>query len=133
MITPQAETIKMVLPDLIVIKGFGRSETHNLIVTDSRSIFAKLTNEVKEQAVKKHRTRVEAAKEVPGVFKWMTKISDARAYIDWYTEITPDLSLNETPGNLAIENSSIINIIITDDADEDIPTMTLYLLQKIMF
>jgi hypothetical protein len=129
-ITPQTETIKMILPDLMMIKGFGRFETYNLIVTDSRSIFAKLTNVVKEQAIKKHRAKVEAVKGVPGVFKWMAKINDARAYIDWYSEKTPDLSFNETPGNFAIENSSIIDIDVTDDGDEDFPNYDLVITAK---
>jgi len=119
------ETIKIFVPELFVMKGFGRTDTYNLIVTDRRSIFAKLTREVEEQAVKNHRAKIEAVKGAPGVFKWMAKIGKARAFIDWYSEKTPDASLNETPDNYAIENSSIVDVFVTNDQDEDFPTYDL--------
>ena len=119
------ETIKIVVPELYVMKGFGRTDTDNLIVTDRRSIFAKLTREVEEQAVKNHHAKIEAVKGAPGVFKWMAKIGKARAFIDWYSEKTPNSSLNESPGNYAVENSSIVDVFVTDDRDEDFPTYEL--------
>jgi uncharacterized Zn finger protein (UPF0148 family) len=44
--TTQGETIREIIPNLSVSKSFGRTDTYNLIVTERRSIFAKLTTEI---------------------------------------------------------------------------------------
>jgi hypothetical protein len=118
----QTETIKLVFPDLMVSKGLIRSDAYTLIVTDRRSIFAKLTNEVEEQAIKKYRSKIEAARGTSGVIKWIAKINNSRAYIEWYSEKTIDSSLNESLGNYAIDNLNIMNVFAKYDGDDDFPT-----------
>jgi hypothetical protein len=43
---PYTEQVKMIIPNFMVSKSWGRSDVYNLIVTDQRSIFSKLTNEM---------------------------------------------------------------------------------------
>jgi hypothetical protein len=112
---PPVETVKMIVPDLLLIYGFGRSDTFNLIITTHRSIFAKLTNRIKEQSKKKVSENLKTAKINP-VFKWMAKRVDYAAYVEWYTGKTPEEVLNETPGNYAIDNTDIIDVSTIDES-----------------
>ena len=100
----------MVVPDLLMIYSFGKSDTFNLVITTHRSIFAKLTKTIKEQSQKQRKKKVDNMKINP-LFKMMAKRIDYGAYIDWYTEKTPQETLNETPGNYAIDNNDIVDIL----------------------
>jgi hypothetical protein len=42
--------------------------------------------------------------------KWKAQVSDPYIYVEWYQSITPEQAMKETPGNFAIDNSSIISI-----------------------
>jgi hypothetical protein len=114
---PSVETIKMVVPDLLMIYGFGKSDTFNLVITTHKSIFAKLTKSIKEQSQKKRKNNIDKMKINP-LFKMIAKRIDYGAYIDWYTDKTPQEILNETPGNYAIENTEIVNILIKDETSK---------------
>ena len=112
---PSVETVKMIVPDQLMIYGFGKSDTFNIIITTHRSIFAKLTKNIKEQAQKKMKEKVDGAK-MNRVIKWMAKRIDYSAYLSWYAEKTPQEILNETPGNYAIDNVDIIDVTVNDNS-----------------
>ena len=112
---PSVETVKMIVPDLLLIYGFGRADTFNLIITTHRSIFAKLTKSIKEQSQKKRKNKIDAMKANPLV-KMLAKRLDYAAYVEWYTGKTPEEVLNETPGNYAIDNTDIINVSTIDES-----------------
>jgi hypothetical protein len=114
---PAVETVKMIVPDILMIYGFGKSDTFNLVITTHRSIFAKLTKSIKEQSQKKMSEKVNATKMNP-VFKFMAKRIDYSAYLEWYAGKTPQEILNETPGNYAIDNADIIDVSINDESSE---------------
>jgi hypothetical protein len=59
--TPQqyVEEVKSVIPNLMIYKGLGRYDTFNLLVTDRRSIFSKLTNDMMSKSIKKRLRKVE--------------------------------------------------------------------------
>jgi hypothetical protein len=112
------ETVKVIIPNLMVSKSLGRVDTYNLIVTDRRSIFAKLTNEIVGETVKMRRAKAEA--EGKGFFgKWKAQMQGFNTYADHYLDKTPDQALNETPGNYAVDNSLIRNIRVDENDDDD--------------
>jgi hypothetical protein len=111
---PAVETVKMIVPDLVMIYGFGKSDTFNLIITTHRSIFAKLTRNIKEQSKKMMEVKIDDAK-TNRLIKFMAKRIDYSAYLEWYAGKPPQEVLNETPGNYSIDNADIISIDIKDE------------------
>ena len=119
--------MKVIIPNLMVSKSLGRSDTFNLIVTERRSIFAKLTGEIMNETVKRRRAKAEA--EGKGFFgKWKAQMQGFNTYTDWYADKTPDYALTETPGNYAVENSAIRNVKVNEDSDDE-GGMTLYYIE----
>jgi hypothetical protein len=114
---PAVETVKMIVPDLLMIYGFGRSDSFNLVITTHRSIFAKLTRGIKEQSQKKMNEKIDGAKMNP-LIKWMAKRIDYSAYLEWYAGKSPQEVLNETPGNYAVDNVDIVDVLINDESSE---------------
>jgi len=112
------ETVKMVIPNLTISKSWGRSDTYNVIVTDRRSIFAKLTNQIMSETIKRRREK--AASEGKGFFgKWAAQMAGFNNYTDRYSTLSPDQVLNETKGNFAIDNASIRKVKVSFNNDED--------------
>ena len=112
------EPIRVIIPNLGITKSLGRIDIYNLIVTDRRSIFAKLTNEIMQEAIKQRRDKAEA--EGKGFFgKWKAQMQGFNMYTDAYTEMTPDQILAETQGNWAIDNSSIRGMKFSADIDDE--------------
>lgn len=123
----QVETIRVIIPNLMISKSLGRTDTFNLIVTERRSIFAKLTSEIMNETVKRRRTKAEA--EGKGFFsKWKAQMQGFNTYTDWYADKTPDQALSETLGNYAVDNSAIRNIKVNEDSDDE-GGMTLYYIE----
>jgi hypothetical protein len=107
-------------------KSLGRTDTYNLIVTDRRSIFAKLTAEIMNETVKKRRAKAEA--EGKGFFgKWKAQMQGFNTYTDWYADKTPDYALAETQGNWAIDNGSISNVKVNESKDDESGVETYYI------
>jgi hypothetical protein len=127
-VTPnQGESICYIIPNLIVPKSFGRSDTYNLIVTEKRSIFAKLTSEIMNTTVKARRAKAES--EGKGFFgKWAAQMKGFNTYVDHYQNFSPEQALKETVGNYDIENSSIQKIRVQNDT-EDQGGMNLYYIE----
>ena len=115
------ENIQLVFPDYNVRKSLLSAEQYTLVVTNKRTIFAKQTREVEEEALKQYKAKIDAAKDVSGVIKWIAKKSNPRAYIEWYSDKSPDSILAEAPGNYAIDNSNILNVTSKFDGDEEFP------------
>jgi hypothetical protein len=115
------ESIQLVFPDYNVRKGLLSADQYTLVVTNKRTIFAKQTREVEEQALKQYRAKIDAVKDVSGVIKWIAKKSNSRAYIEWYSDKTPDSIIDETSGNYAIDNSNILSVTSKFDGDEEFP------------
>jgi hypothetical protein len=114
----QGETIRALIPNLMVSKSLGRVDTYNLIVYERRSIFAKLTNEVMNNAIKRRRAKAED--EGKGFFgKWKAQMQGFNIYTDGYSEMTSDQILAETQGNWAIDNSAIRGMKFSADNDDE--------------
>jgi hypothetical protein len=124
---PAQETIRVIIPNLMKSKSFGRTDTYNLIVTDRRSIFAKLTSEIMNETVKMRRSKADA--EGKGFFgKWKAQMQGFNTYTDWYVDKTPDYALGETHGNWAVDNSAIGNVRVNEDTNDE-GGMTLYYIE----
>ncbi|HIH88938.1 TPA: zinc-ribbon domain-containing protein [Candidatus Bathyarchaeota archaeon] len=120
------ETIRVLIPNLMKSKSLGRTDTYNLIVTNKRSIFAKLTQQIMNETVNKRRAKAEA--EGKGFFgKWKAQMQGFNTYTDWYADKTPDYTLGETQGNWAVENSAISNVRVNESKDEESGIETYYI------
>jgi hypothetical protein len=110
------ETVKFVIGGLAISKSWGRSDNYTLIVTERRSIFAKLTQEIMNETVRASRAQAQA--EGKGFFgKWAAQMKGFYSYHDRYVHLTPDQILQETPGNFVIENAWISKIKISEYTD----------------
>jgi hypothetical protein len=102
----------------MVSKSFGRADAYNLIITERRSIFAKLTNEIMNETIKRRRTKAEA--EGKGFWgKWKAQMAGFNTYGDWYADKTPDQALAETQGNWAVDNSTIRELKVRESSDDE--------------
>jgi hypothetical protein len=102
----QGESIRIIIPN------------NYLIVTERRTIFAKLTNEIANEAVKMRRSGAES--EGKGFFgKWAAQMKGMNNYSDRYIKYTPEQLLNETQGNFALDNSMVRKIKVQDNTDDE--------------
>jgi hypothetical protein len=112
------EPVRFVISNLSLPKSWGRSDNYTLILTDRRSIFAKVTQEIMNETVKLARADAEA--QGKGFFgKWAAQMKGFNNYAARYNSLTPDQILQETQGNFAIDNSSIRVIKIRDESDDE--------------
>lgn len=107
----------------MVYKGWGRYDTFNIVVTDRRSIFSKLTNEMMNNTIKARRAKAEG--EGKGFFgKWKAQMQNFGSYTDYYEGMTPDQVLRDSRENYAIDNYSIRGLNVRDEqGEEDMMTM----------
>jgi uncharacterized Zn finger protein (UPF0148 family) len=121
------EKIKTIIPNLMLYKGWGRYDTFNLIVTDRRSIFSKLTNEMMNNTIKARRSKAEG--EGKGFFgKWKAQMQNFGSYTDYYEGMMPDQILMDSKENYAVDNSSIKGLNIREDSGDE-SMMTWYSLE----
>lgn len=112
------EQIKTIIPNLMVYKGWCRYDTFNLVVTERRSIFSKLTNEMMSNTIKARRAKAEG--EGKGFFgKWKAQMQNFGSYTDYYEGMTPDQILMDSKENYAIDNSSIRGLNVRDETGEE--------------
>jgi hypothetical protein len=119
---PRPESIRLILPDLMLKKGMIRADAYTLIVTNHRTIFAEQTKEIETYALERYRAKIDAAEGVSGVIKFIAKIGKSRALIEWYQGKTLAEILTESAGNFALNNTEILNVKIWDDGDSELTT-----------
>lgn len=87
-------------------KSFGRWDAYAVIVTNQRTIFARLTSEMlKNAAMDAQRKGKEEGK---GFFsRWADQLKATAAFSERYWSIPPVEVLNENPGNFTIPNQEI--------------------------
>lgn len=91
---------------------FGREETYAIVITDTRSIFAQLTESMLKKAGEECQLK---GKETGRDFmqRWADEVKVKACFSERYWNIPPDDVLKETPGNFAIDNADISAIKIT--------------------
>lgn len=111
------EKILGIIPNARRSKLFGY-DTFTLIVTDRRMILAQLTAQMLKTAVMEAQAKAKA--EGKGLFAIMGDQMAAQfQYAKRYEGMSPDAALSETPGNTAMENSSLsaIDVRMIDEED----------------
>jgi hypothetical protein len=104
-----AEQIKCILHNIKKPKTFGTPEGFNAAVTDSRVIFAKLTNDL----LKKAAAQANEAGKAEGkgfLGRWGDQIAATMTYGDRYLQYTPEQVLQENSDNFAINFEEIKSI-----------------------
>jgi uncharacterized Zn finger protein (UPF0148 family) len=113
-----SEHVKTIIPNFMVAKSWGRYDIYNLIVTDRRSIFSKLTNEMMNKTIQARRAKAEA--EGKGFFgKWKAQMQGFNTYTDYYQRMTPDQILMEGKDNFSLDNSTIHGLKIKDETSDE--------------
>jgi hypothetical protein len=106
------EGVLGVVPSAKKMKFMGAFDTYTIVVTDRRMILAQMTQPMLKQAVAEAHARAKA--EGKGFFGVSRDTLAASFYFGKrYETMPPDQSLQETPGNFAIENQHITSIKIT--------------------
>jgi hypothetical protein len=104
--TVSGERIVSVVPNLKRLKSFGRWDTYNLVVTDKRCIFASLTTDMLNTAIKEANERGKS--EGKGFMgRWGDQMSASVGYWRRYESMDPEAILRESRGNFAFERSSV--------------------------
>lgn len=106
--TSVPETVLGVVP-LKRPRSFGRYDLFAVVLTTHRMIFAQVTKEMVEEAIKMAKERAKA--EGKGFWgQWESQLSASSNYIQKYRTMEPAAILNETPGNFALNNDTINEI-----------------------
>ena len=104
-----AETVKYVLSDIWIVNSARIKETYTLIISERRSIFAKCTPQITNIVGQEARAKMDY--EHKGFLgKWKASVFSKNYFPDYYKKFSPDQILQETPGNFAIDNSTILKI-----------------------
>ena len=103
-----SERIVAIVPNLKKPKSFGRWDTYNLIVTERRCIFATLTSEMLNRAIKE--ANEQGKTEGKGFMdRWGDQLSASMGYWRKYESIEPEAALRENKENFAIDLSTVKN------------------------
>ena len=90
-------------------KSLGTYYSFTGVVTNSRIIFAQMTNEMVKQAIQQARSQAKAeGKSFWG--QWSEQLKASFGYTQRYLNIDPSAALSETPGNFMINNNAISEI-----------------------
>ena len=112
------EKLVGVVPLVRKQKSFGRMDTYTLILTDSRMVFAQLTNDMMKQAAAEAQRK--GKEEGKGFFaRWGDQLQACMRFADRYWEMSPEAALGETKGNFTLPNSSIRKIKVSATAGDD--------------
>ena len=112
------ETMVGLVPLVRKPKSFGRSDTYTLILTESRMVFAQLTNDMmKAAAAEAQRKGKEEGKGF--LARWGDQLKACTAFADRYWQMAPEAALSETKGNFALPNSSVRKIKVGSKGDDD--------------
>ena len=97
-----AEAVRVVIPGLSSPKAPGIRESYTLIITDRRTIFARVTNEVASEAMKIRQAKTE---QKGFLARWKSQVAGPNMYVEWYQTRSPEQALNESAGNFALDNA----------------------------
>jgi hypothetical protein len=107
----QTRAVETVLGAIVVRKpkSMGRWDTYTGVITSQRLIIAQMTSKMITDAAKQSRDQAKA--EGKGFFgQWADQLRATWNYSQRYLSMQPQSILNETPGNFAIDNTTISSI-----------------------
>ncbi len=112
------ERLVGVVPLVRKQKSFGRMDTYTLILTESRMVFAQLTNDMmKRAAAEAQRKGKEEGKGF--LARWGDQLKACMSFADRYWQMSPEAALSETKGNFALPNSSIRKVKVSGTSSDD--------------
>jgi len=92
-------------------KSLGRYDSYTGVVTSQRIIFAQMTGDMVKQAVQQARDQAKA--EGKGFFgQWQEQLRASFGYAQRYLTMPPAAIGSETPGNYAVDNSTVREVKI---------------------
>ena len=105
-IAQTSERIVAIVPNLKKPKSFGRWDTYNLIVTERRCIFASVTADMLNRAIKEANEQGKA--QGKGFMdRWGDQISSTMGYWRKYESIEPETALRENKENFSFDISAV--------------------------
>ncbi|MCW4016701.1 MAG: zinc ribbon domain-containing protein [Candidatus Bathyarchaeota archaeon] len=110
-VSPQTQTKSTSEPVLGVLmlrkpKSLGRYDSFSGVLTGQRLIFAQMTGDMLKDAIKQ--SREQAKSEGKGFFgQWAEQLKASASFAQRYYSMEPSVVLAETPGNSAVQNSSV--------------------------
>ena len=120
-VTPPAsgEEVLGIIPNARKMKMMGMAyDTFTLVVTGRRMIHAQLTQAMLNSAIVEAQEKAKA--EGKGFFGvWGDQLAASFGFAKRYETMPPDVALAETPGNVAIENSRITSIAVSEIRSND--------------
>jgi hypothetical protein len=99
-----SENVRYILPEIKYILNNQLHPDYTLLVTDQRLIFARLTEQVRQDAY-----RMSQANDQGKGFwgKWKSQVSGHNWLIDRYQAVTPQQALSESPENFVVYHSAV--------------------------
>jgi hypothetical protein len=92
-------------------KSFGRYDTYTGVITNQRFIFAQMTNDMLKDAAMQAKEQAKA--EGKGFWsQWSEQFKASMGYSKRYLTMSSQAILSETPGNFALNNYSIQEIVV---------------------
>ena len=102
------ERIVAIVPNLKKPKSFGRWDTYNLIVTERRCIFAALTGDMLNKAIKEANEQGKA--QGKGFMdRWGDQMQSSVGYWHRYESMEPEAALRENKENFSFDISAVKN------------------------
>lgn len=118
---PTGEQILGVIPSAQIKTGMFSKKTYTLVVTNTRLLFAELTNDALKGAIEEARAAKKAAG--GGFFgQWGAQMGVALHFAERYLALDPETILAETTGNFAISPSEVKSIKVerkTEHGNDD--------------
>ncbi len=97
----QGERVIAVIPTLKKMKFLSAWDLYAMVATESRIIFAHITKEMVNQAIKEAQEKAKA--EGKGFFgQWGAQLNTSFFYTQKYRQMTPEAVMREQPDNFAI-------------------------------
>lgn len=115
------ETVQVIIPNLQQNNALGKRDSYYLIVTDRRSIFAKVTEQVGRRAVQIRQEKAQGQN--LGFFgRWKQQVAGPDMYLEFFKTLTPDQMLADSAENFAVDNFQIQGVRSKFFYSEDFPS-----------
>jgi hypothetical protein len=115
------EAVRTIIPNLQQNNAQGKRDSFYLIVTDRRSIFAKVTAQVGQRA-SQLRQEKNSAQNLGFFGRWKQQVAGPDIYLELFNTMTPEQMLADSSENFAVANSQIQGVRSKYYYSEDFPS-----------
>lgn len=114
----QGERVVAVVPTLKKMKFMGQWDLYAMVATESRAIFAHITKDMVNQAVKDAQEKAKA--EGKGFFgQWGAQLNTSFFYTQKYRQMSPEAVMREQPDNFAINLGDVRKVNVWQRTSSD--------------